>query len=129
MQQRRQQLAPGPLAGDAADVGGDVDGGDDAAGAVADRGGEGAQAVLQLLVDQRVALPPGLVQPSRELADACATVRAVNASRSRRSRCASSAPSSSPASSTRPIEVAYAGKRVPTLIATVMIREVGTRAT
>ena len=27
------------------------------------------------------------------------------------------------------MEVAYAGKRVPTLIATVMIREVGTRAT
>ena len=33
------------------------------------------------------------------------------------------------ASSTRPIEVRWAGKRVPTLIATRMIRETGTRAT
>ena len=45
------------------------------------------------------------------------------------SRYSSSSPSGSPESRTRPIEVAYAGKRVPTLMATVMIRETGTRAT
>ncbi|OEJ23910.1 hypothetical protein AS594_04870 [Streptomyces agglomeratus] len=38
-------------------------------------------------------------------------------------------PRARPASSTRPIEVAYAGKRVPTVMLTLMIRTVGTRAT
>ena len=45
------------------------------------------------------------------------------------SRRAVSSGSDSPASSTLPIDVAYAGKRVPTLIETAMIRRVGTRAT
>src|SRR5487761_441427 len=44
------------------------------------------------------------------------------------SRYASSRSSGWAASMTRPIDVAYAGNRVPTLIVTVMIRLVGTRA-
>lgn len=35
----------------------------------------------------------------------------------------------SPASSTRPIDVAYAGKRVPTVMFTLMMRPAATRAT
>src|SRR4051794_27513217 len=57
------------------------------------------------------------------------TVRAVSRSSRTRSRYACSSWSGNDASSTRPIDVAYAGNRVPTLIATVMMRLVGTRAT
>jgi len=69
-----------------------------------------AQPFLQLLVYDRVALPAYLADDLPE------PVRI-------------SSSSLMPASSTRPIEVAYAGNRVPTEMATVMMRFVGTRAT
>jgi hypothetical protein len=46
-----------------------------------------------------------------------------------RARRSSSSSSGSAASRTRPIDVAYAGRRVPTASVMLMIRRVGTRAT
>ena len=57
------------------------------------------------------------------------TVRSVSDSSGVVPRNASSSSVSSAASSTRPIDVAWAGSRVPTPSVMDMIRRVGTRAT
>ena len=57
------------------------------------------------------------------------TVRSVSGRSFATTKYASSSARLRPASRTCPIEVAYAGKRVPTLMLTVMMRETATRAT
>ncbi len=95
-------------------------------GAVVDWYGDRPQDLLKLLVDERVAVPGDLVEdlgqavrggdrvPGDRLEDRVRQARSLEGR---------------PASSTRPIEVAYAGKRVPTVMLTLMMRTVGTRAT
>jgi hypothetical protein len=86
-----------------------------------DGDGDGAEAELQLLVDEGVAVGAGALDDVAELVDRSDSCRAE--------RYADSSPSERPARRTRPMEVAYAGSRAPTPRATVMMRLVGTRAT
>lgn len=83
---------------------------------------------LQLLVDDRVVLAaPAVDLLAQRLRRAM--VRDVSRRGSASASTRSTWSSGSPARSTRPIDIAYAGKRVPTLMVTLMIRRVGTRAT
>ncbi len=69
-----------------------------------------------------------ILRSSRRSAVALVMVCPVRPRRLVDSRYSSSRSSGCAASITRPIDVAYAGNLVPTLIVTVMIRLVGTRA-
>nr|BFE82869.1 hypothetical protein GCM10020093_054700 [Planobispora longispora] len=109
-------------------MGREVHRGDHPAGTLSYRDGERAQSLLQLLVDHGPPLGADPVQlgaerdgsgdgPGREGAQLGAFQIGVEPVRG------------SQASSTRPIEVQWAGKRVPMLIVTRMILLVATRET
>ena len=105
LQQRRQQRPADDVLARPAGVGGDVDRGDDRAVAVADRDGDRAQPLLELLVDERPALRADAGQLAAQLG--------LGGERARGQRpevgalqVGVSASSDSAASWTRPIEVA-----------------------
>jgi hypothetical protein len=84
---------------------------------------------LQLLVHDRVVLAaPAVDLLAQRLRASGRCARSAGAGRPRPARDRPGRPDS-PARSTRPIDIAYAGKRVPTLTVTLMIRRFGTRAT
>lgn len=95
---------------------------------VPDRYRDRAQPDLQFLVDQRPALGAHSLQLGEQLLRLVIVLR-VNGFSSSRASISAASGAGRAASSTRPMEVAKAGKRVPTLIDTVMIRRVGTLAT
>ena len=78
VQQRREELAPDDVLGGAAGVRGDVDRGDHAAARVADRRRDRAQALLELLVDQRPALLADRARARRAASSALSIARAVS---------------------------------------------------
>ena len=105
-----------------------VDRRDCAFDAVVDRHRDGQQTFLELLVNDRVAVGACTRNPLAELA-LSVTVAGWNRSSVAEARYDSRSSSGRPASSTRPIEVAWAGIREPMLTAIVISLVPGTRVT